>query len=80
MQVEFARIEQAMLSMKTDVKLEFTTQLSAMRAEVAGHVSSVRTGLTGQIESVRSDLMKWSFVFWVGAVAAIAMLADALKP
>jgi hypothetical protein len=25
-----------------------------------------------------SDLIKWSFVFWVGAVAAIAMLAGAL--
>ncbi len=25
------------------------------------------------------DLIKWSFVFWVGAVAAIAMLARALR-
>ncbi len=26
-----------------------------------------------------SDLIKWSFVFWVGAVGAIAMLARALR-
>jgi len=25
-----------------------------------------------------ADLMKWSFVFWVGAVAAVAMLAGVL--
>jgi hypothetical protein len=25
------------------------------------------------------DLIKWSFVFWVGAVAAIAMLAGVLR-
>ena len=31
------------------------------------------------IERTRADLIKWSFVFWVGAVGAIALLADALK-
>lgn len=31
------------------------------------------------IERRTSDLMKWSFVFWVGAVAAIAALAGLLR-
>ena len=31
-----------------------------------------------RIETVKSDLIAWSFVFWVGAVAAIAMLAKVL--
>lgn len=35
--------------------------------------------LETQIERSRSDLMKWSFVFWVGAVAAIAALAGVLR-
>ena len=30
------------------------------------------------IERSRSDLMKWSFVFWVGAVTSIALLAKLL--
>ena len=30
------------------------------------------------IEKSSADLIKWSFVFWVGAVAAIAMLAGVL--
>lgn len=34
--------------------------------------------LEARFERRISDLMKWSFVFWVGAVAAIAMLARVL--
>jgi uncharacterized small protein (DUF1192 family) len=35
-------------------------------------------GLTKEIGNVKADLMKWSFLFWVGAVSAIAMLAGVL--
>jgi hypothetical protein len=28
---------------------------------------------------MNGDLIKWSFVFWVGAVGAIAMLAGVLR-
>ena len=32
-----------------------------------------------RISDVQSNLMKWSFVFWCGAVAAIAALAGVLR-
>ena len=32
-----------------------------------------------KIGEVQSNLMKWSFVFWVGAVTAIAVLAGVLE-
>jgi len=32
-----------------------------------------------KLGEVQSNLMKWSFVFWVGAVTAIAMLAGVLE-
>lgn len=35
--------------------------------------------LTEKLSDVQSNLMKWSFVFWCGAVAAIAALAGVLK-
>jgi hypothetical protein len=35
--------------------------------------------LGARIADVKSDLMKWSFVFWCGAVAAIAALAGVLR-
>lgn len=31
-----------------------------------------------KLADVKADLMKWSFVFWVGAVTAIAVLAGVL--
>jgi hypothetical protein len=35
--------------------------------------------LEAKIEKRTADLMKWSFVFWVGAVGAIAVLAGVLR-
>jgi hypothetical protein len=32
-----------------------------------------------RVAEVKADLMKWSFVFWVGAVTAIAALAGVLS-
>ncbi|MGK2934961.1 MAG: hypothetical protein ACSLFE_06910 [Gemmatimonadaceae bacterium] len=31
-----------------------------------------------KLGDVKADLMKWSFVFWIGAVTAIAVLAGVL--
>ena len=36
-------------------------------------------GLEGMIERRSADLMRWSFVFWVGAVTSIALLAKLLR-
>lgn len=35
--------------------------------------------LEGKVGDVKSDLMKWSFVFWCGAVTAVAALAGVLR-
>jgi hypothetical protein len=35
--------------------------------------------LESKISDVKSDLMKWSFVFWCGAVFAVATLAGVLR-
>ena len=32
-----------------------------------------------RVAEVKADLMKWSFVFWVGAVLAVATLAGVLR-
>jgi hypothetical protein len=37
------------------------------------------TAVLEKVSDVQSNLMKWSFVFWCGAVAAIAALAGVLK-
>lgn len=51
------------------------------RAEISELRQEIRVGFARMetaIERCRSDLMKWSFVFWVGAVTSIALLAKLL--
>ena len=52
-----------------------------MHREVDGLRHEMQLGFAGLREEMSkraADLIKWSFVFWVGAVGAIAMLAGVL--
>ena len=53
--------------------------LAELRHEMQVSVARMEANLTAQIERSKADLMKWSFVFWCGAVAAIAALAGVLR-
>lgn len=50
----------------------FEARLAQFEATIVGRLES-------KIEQRTADLMKWSFLFWVGAVAAIAALAGVLR-
>ena len=55
--------------------------LDQLRADIAELRQEMQVGfarLETRFERRFGDLIKWSFVFWVGAVAAIAMLARVL--
>jgi hypothetical protein len=45
-------------------------ELGAMRAEVGDGFTAIRQ----EMATSRVELLKWSFVFWIGQVAAIAGL------
>ena len=56
--------------------------LDQLRADIAELRQEMQVGfarLETRFERRVGDLIKWSFVFWVGAVGAIAMLARALR-
>jgi hypothetical protein len=53
------------------LRQEMLTGFADLRQEIAR--------LETKIEKRTADLIKWSFVFWVGAVGAIAMLARVLR-
>ncbi len=56
--------------------------LDQLRADIAELRQEMQVGfarLETRFERRFGDLIKWSFVFWVGAVGAIAMLARALR-
>ena len=48
-------------------------------AQLRQEMHSGLAGVETKLEQRTADLMKWSFVFWVGAVGAIALLAGVLR-
>jgi hypothetical protein len=64
------------------VDARFAEARAASRADLAELRQQVQAGLgslEAKLEKRVADLMKWSFVFWVGAVGAIAVLAGVLR-
>ena len=52
--------------------------VEAISAMDKRHVEAI-SALNVRIAQSKADLITWSFVFWVGAVGAIAMLAGVLR-
>jgi len=66
--------------MHHDMDVRFATM--ATKDEL--HAVEIRLGLqiagvSNQVEKSAAKLIQWSFVFWVGAVAAVALLAGVLR-
>jgi hypothetical protein len=57
----------------------FEARLAELRHDMTARFAQLEARLEAKIEQRTADLMKWSFVFWVGAVAAIAALAGVLR-
>jgi hypothetical protein len=68
------RFEHRLTTEILSVRVDFTRELSTFRQEVTRELSSLRQDLTRDLSGVRVELLKWSFLFWVGQVAAMAGL------
>lgn len=51
-----------------------TEEVSALREEVREGLHDGLTSVRHEIATTRIEMLKWSFVFWVGQVAAMAGL------
>jgi hypothetical protein len=59
------------------LRLELHDGLAALRQELSQDISAVRQDMA----TMRADILKWSFVFWIGQVATIAaLLSFMLRP
>jgi hypothetical protein len=70
-----AKLHQGMLAGFAETREEFRTLIAKQTMDLTEKIHMVDL----RVSQVESNLMKWSFVFWVGAVAAIAMLAGVLR-
>jgi dsDNA-specific endonuclease/ATPase MutS2 len=62
----------------TELRGEIQQGLSASRAEFLRELTRVETTLRKEVQEGRAELLKWSFVFWVGNVAAMAGIVFAM--
>lgn len=49
-------------------------ELAALRTEFANTLNEGLTAVRQEIAASRVDMLRWSFVFWIGQVAAVAGL------
>lgn len=70
LRADMAELKQGMRAMESRME-----KLIASTMELAKAIAAVDK----RIDEKHAELIKWSFLFWVGAVAAIAALAGALK-
>lgn len=62
----------------TELRGELQQGLSGLRAEFLRELTRVETTLRREIQESRADLLKWSFAFWVGNLAAMAGIIFAM--
>ncbi len=77
-ELNFARFGARLGEMRQDVRAD----VAELRQEMRGGFAELRQEmgrLETKLEQRSADLIKWSFVFWVGAVGAIAVLAGVLR-
>jgi hypothetical protein len=75
--------------LRREIRSDFAEFRREMRADLDGLEARLNVRfeknddrfavLERKIANVKSDLMKWSFVFWCGAVTAVAALAGVLR-
>lgn len=77
----FERFERRLVEEISKLRVEMTGEISKLRIEMVQGDSALRhevaalgTGLRQEMANQRFDLLKWSFLFWIGQVVAIATL------
>ena len=76
-QAEMARLRVEMSEMRGELRAEMgelRAQVSGTRGELRAEMSGMRGELRAEIAASRVDLLRWSFLFWIGQVAAVAGL------
>ena len=64
-----------MLSVAADrFERRVAQELGAFRADVGKALSEGLAGIRQDTATARLEMLKWSFVFWIGQVAAVAGL------
>ena len=76
---DFAEFRQEILAAIHDSEIRMVERIHKVQLDLGETLGAQLQALDRRIGDVKADLMKWSFAFWIGAVAAIAALAGVLR-
>lgn len=67
-----------------DTKMELADRIADAKVELSEKIGGAKVELTNRLAEMRVELLRWSFLFWIGQVAALfaamAMLAEWIRP
>jgi len=72
--IALERFDRRLTTEITALRIDVARDISAMRVDVARDLSTLRGDVARDLSGVRSELLKWSFLFWIGQVATMAGL------
>lgn len=76
-QTSIERFDHRLAATSAVLRLEMADTRLEMQKGFAGiwrAMADLKTSITGELTDTRVELLRWSFMFWVGQVAAIAAL------
>jgi hypothetical protein len=68
------RFDRRLTTEISSLRVDYTREMATLRQDITEGMSALRQDFTRDLSSVRVELLKWSFLFWIGQVAAIAGL------
>jgi len=75
---QIRRVEGELREQIRRVEGELREEIRRVEGELREEIRRVEGKLREEMHSMRADLIKWSFVFWAGAVAALSGIFFAL--
>ena len=84
LRADIAEVRQEVRALEARMEARFTALQTELVATLGGQIATLATRqelhvVDNKIEKRFSDLLLWSFVFWVGAVTTIAVLFRTLR-
>jgi hypothetical protein len=75
LRADFAELRQEMRAGFANARVDLVREIHGLEVRLLDRIN----GVDKRVHETESRLMRWSFVFWVGAVGAIAALAGVLR-
>src|SRR5687767_9197833 len=62
------------------VEVRLTDRIAQTESALRQEISGLEVRMERSMGAIRSDLLKWSFLFWIGQVAVMTAIISALLP